>query len=44
MRVLQFPDGKLTTLDVLHVLANPNLQVVSKAIISEAEATELFKM
>jgi len=31
-------------LDVIRVLANPIIQVVSKSIISEAEATDLFKM
>ena len=31
-------------LDALRVFANPNILVVSKGIISEAEATDLFKM
>lgn len=42
-RVLKFPDGNLTT-SAVRVFANPNTQVVSKGIISEAEATDLFKM
>jgi hypothetical protein len=42
-RVLKFPSGKLTP-DSLLVLANLDVQVVSKGIISEAEATDLFKM
>jgi hypothetical protein len=44
LRVLKFPDGKPNRLKVLRSLADPGMQVVSKGIISEAEATDLFKM